>query len=78
MASLDFLKTNLTKFAAIPEKKGQKAGFLLRPISSKITAAKGKERKRERGSAEEERRKREKSSGCTLSFYNGCFGEKTV
>ena len=50
-------------------KRRQKAGFLSL-ISSKITLAKGKER-RKRKSEEKERRRREKSDGCALSFYNG-------
>ena len=63
----DFLKTNLAKFAAWL-KKGQKAGFL-RPISSKITLAKEKERRiKLRGREEEESRRRETSNGCTLGF----------
>ena len=40
----------------------------LGPISYKIKLADGKER-RKRRSEEEERRGREKSNGCTLSFY---------
>ena len=51
----------------------QKAGSL-GPISSKITVTKEKERKKERA-----RRKKggeeKKSNGCTLSFYNGRFGD---
>ena len=41
----NFLKTNLAKFAAIWVKNYQKAGFL-RPIRSKITLAKGKDRRK--------------------------------
>ena len=37
---------------------------------------KGKE-SRKRKSVEEERRRREKSNGCTLRFHNGYFGRKT-
>ena len=69
---VDFLKTNLTKFAVICVTKRQKAGFLS-PRSSKIIVTKKKER-RKRKSEEKERRRREKSNGCTLSFWP----EKTV
>ena len=48
----DFLKTNVAKFAAWL-KKGQKAGFL-RPISSKFTLAKEKERRIKLRGREEE------------------------
>ena len=41
-----FMKTNLTKFAAIWVKKGKRAGLLL-PISSKITPVKGKKVEKE-------------------------------
>ena len=45
----DFLKTNLTKFAVISAKKGQRPQFfILRPRSSKITPAKEKERRKKR------------------------------
>ena len=40
--------------------------------SSKITVTKEKQR-RKRKSEEQERTRREKSNGCTLSFYNGYF-----
>ena len=50
-------------------KRRQMAAFL-GPISSKITLTKVKER-RERKIEEEEGRRREKSNGCILSFYNG-------
>ena len=46
----------------------------LSPRSSKITVTKEKER-RKRKSEDKERRTRENSNGCTLSFYNGCFGD---
>ena len=53
----------------LSEKASKRAGFL-GPRSSKITLTKEKERrKRKRG--KEERKRREKSNGCTLSFYNG-------
>ena len=54
-------------------KRCQKAGSL-GPISSKITLTEEKERKK-RKRREEERRRREKNNGCTLSFYNGRFGD---
>ena len=54
-------------------KKRQKASFL-GPINSKITLTKEKE-KRKRNREEEEMRSREKINGCTLSFYNGYFGD---
>ena len=48
VSPVDFMKTNLTKFAVIWEKKDQKAGFL-RPISSKVILAKeGTRRKKGR------------------------------
>ena len=68
---VDFLKTYLTKFAVIWVKRRQKAGFLS-PRSTKIIATKEKERSK---SQEKERGRREKSNGCTLSFYNSYFGE---
>ena len=54
-------------------KRCQKAGSL-GPIRSKITLTEEKERKK-RKRREEERRRREKNNGCTLSFYNGRFGD---
>ena len=69
----NFLKTNLTKFAVIWVRKRQKVHFL-RPRSSKIIVTKEKER-RKRKSEEKERRRRKKISGCTLSFYDGYFGD---
>ena len=69
----DFLKTNLRKVEVIWLKRHPKACFLS-PRSSKITVTKEKER-RKRKSEDKERRRREKSNGCTLSFYNGCFGD---
>ena len=53
-------------------KRRQKAGFL-GPISSNHTKE-GKE-KEKRKSEEEGRSRREKSNGCTLSSYNGYFGD---
>ena len=49
-------------------KRRQKAGFLS-PRSSKIIVTKEKER-RKRKIEEKEIRRRKKSNGCTLSFYN--------
>ena len=66
----DFLKINLTKFAVIWVKRCQKAGFLS-PRSSTIIVTK------EKGKSEGmERRRREKSNGCTISFYNSYFGDR--
>ena len=48
--------------------------FFLGPISSKITLTIGKKR-RKRKSDKEERSRREKSNGCTLSFHNSYFGD---
>ena len=48
--------------------------MFLGSISSKSTLTKEKER-RKRKNKEEERWRREKSNGCTLSFYNGYFGD---
>ena len=59
ISSRFFENVYLRKLAAIPVKRGQKAGNFLRPISSKIKAAKEKER-RKRKSGEGERRKIEK------------------
>lgn len=39
---------------------------------SKISPAKGKEKAEKRASW---KRKNEKSNGCTLRFYSGCFGD---
>ena len=50
-------------------------GRFLGPISSKITLTRERER-RTRKSEEEEMRRREKSNGCTLSFYNGYFEDR--
>ena len=56
--------------------KASKGGVFFGPDKLQITVAIEKERrKRQRG--EEERRRREKSNACTLSFYNGYFGQKT-
>ena len=71
----DFLKTNLKKFAVICLKRPQKAGFL-GPIRSKIIVTKEKERRKRKNEEEEERSRRDKSNGCTLSFYNGYFSRK--
>ena len=68
---VDFLKTNLMKFAVIWVKRCEKAGFLS-PRSSKIIVTKGNER-RKRKSEEKKRRTTEKSNGCTISFYNSYF-----
>ena len=69
----DFLKTNLTKFVVVCVKRRQKAGFLS-PRSSNITVTKEDERRKgKRG--EKERRRREKSNGCTLSFCNSYCGD---
>ena len=78
---VDFLKTNLMKFAVIWVKRCEKAGFLS-PRSSKIIVTKGNEW-RKRKSEEKKRRTAEKSNGCTISFYNSYFKdsfwpEKTV
>ena len=71
----DFLKTNLTKFAVISAKKGQRPQFfILRPRSSKITPAKEKERRKKKSEKKKSRR-REKSNGYTPSFYSGYFGD---
>ena len=48
--------------------------MFLGSISSKITLTKEKER-RKRKNKEEDRWRREKSNGRTLSFYNGYFGD---
>ena len=53
-------------------KRRQKAGFL-GPISSNRTKE-GKE-KEKRKSEEEGRSRTQKSNGCTLSSYNGYFGD---
>lgn len=50
------------------EKESQKRKGFLRPISQKITLAKEKG-KEDRKSEKKERRRREKSNGCTLNFY---------
>ena len=47
------------------------------PISSEITLMKENER-RKRKSEEEDRRRGEKSNGCTISFYNGYFGDSQL
>ena len=65
------LKTNLTKFAAIWVKKGQRAGFLLLIRSIIPASAREKEKKEKKERGETNRRRRQKSNGCTLSFYNG-------
>ena len=54
------MKTNLTTFAVIWGKRRQKTGFL---------SPKEKER-RKRKIEEKKIRRRKKSNGCTLSFYN--------
>ena len=62
----DFLKTNLTKFAVIClSEKASKGMFLT-----------AREAKKSRNSEDKEKRRREKSNGCTLSFYNSHFGEQ--
>ena len=48
--------------------------MFLGSISSKSTLTKEKER-RKRKNKEEDRWRREKSNGRTLSFYNGYFGD---
>ena len=54
--------------------KASKGRFLKPENGSKIIVTKEKER-RKRKSEEKERRRRKKSNGCTLSFYNSCFGD---
>ena len=46
----------------------------MRPISSKITLAKEKEKGKRNSEREERRRRKKKNKGCTLSFYSGYFG----
>ena len=68
----DFLKTNLTKFAAICVKKGSKGTFLEPKKLQNHSNEKQKERRKKRAT----RRKRgeeKKNNGCTLSFYNSYF-----
>ena len=78
----DFLKTNLTKFAVVWAKKGQKAGFLS-SRSSKIAVTKEKER-RKRKSQEKERRRRKKAmvtyvhSKKKLSEAKGPFADNVI
>ena len=69
---VDFLKTNLTKFAVICVTKRQKAGFLS-PRSSKIIVTKKKER-RKRKSEEKERGRRKKKAVVALLV----FGQKKL
>ena len=61
--------------------KESKGRFLKPEKSSKILVTKEEER-RKRKSEEKERRNREKSNGCTLSFYNSyleiAFGRKKL
>ena len=65
------LKTNLTNSYCHLIEKGPKGRFL-RLISSIIAApAKEKEKKEKKEQGETNRRRRQKSNGCTLSFYNG-------
>ena len=70
----NFLKTNLMKFAVIWVKRHQTVGFLS-PRSSKSTVTKEKERRKRKSKEKERRTWKKKSNGCTLSFYNGYFGE---
>ena len=46
----------------------------MRPISSKITLAKEKEKKKEGAKGKKGGEEKKKNKGCTLSFYNGYFG----
>ena len=71
----DFLKANLTKFAATWVKKGHKAAsfyFAPEKLQNHTGEGKGKEKKKER---KEGKWDEKKSNGCTLSFYNGYFGD---
>ena len=62
------MKTKLTKFAVTSGvKRHQKAGSLS-PRSSKITVTKEQDM-RKRKSGEKERRRREKSNGCTIIVF---------
>ena len=78
----DFLKTKLAKeICSHLSKKASKDRFL-GLISSKITLTKDKGR-RKRKSEDVDRRRGEKSNGCTLNFYNGycletVFGQKNT
>ena len=67
----DFLKTNLTKFAVIWVKRGQRQVFKLEKLQNHSDEGKGEEKKKERGEGKEEKRK--KINGCTPSFYNSYF-----
>ena len=69
---IQFLKTSPTKFAATWVKKRQEAGFL-RPISSKITLAKEKERKNTKSEEEERSGKRSFWQQQHLSFKHDKF-----
>ena len=61
----DFLKTKLAEFQPFGWQRAPKQVFWVR--LNYTSEWKGKE---------EERRRREKSKGCTLSFYIGYFGEE--
>ena len=59
--------TEPNKLAVIYSKRGQKAGFI-----HHTKEGKGEEKQREHGKRKEAK---EKSNGCTLSFYIGYFGD---
>ena len=65
---VDFLKTNLMKFAVYLSEKVWKGRFL-KPEKLQNHSDEGRKRKSE----EKKRRTTEKSNGCTLSFYNSYF-----
>ena len=52
-----------------------KGRFLKPKNGSKITVTKEKERRKKRASRSGKEEKKIKSNGCTLSFYNGYFGD---
>ena len=71
--SNNYIQTNFCCLSF--EWKGIKGQVFLDPTGSKITLMKETER-REIKSEEKEMRRRERTNGCTLSFYNGYFGWK--
>ena len=71
--SNNYIQTNFAAYHL--SEKASKGRFFLDPTGSKITLMKETER-REIKSEEKEMRRRERTNGCTLSFYNGYFGWK--
>ena len=72
--SSQFFENQLNEICSHLSEKASKGTFLkAEKLQNHSNERKGKEKKKERGEGKEEKKK--KISGCTLSFYDGYFGD---